>query len=259
MNKIASVGLIAGMIVGLVGCGAKSPEEVVKQTLDVLRSGKASESSLAETCTSDTSMFLANLGKDLADGLNGFDVKLAYIDDDVAAVRLKSNDITFCYFLKKIDGQWKVDVYREDVMGDKEAGENRLSNRTVENMIRALKCAFINVDDAESKNHFTDGLIAECKLQVRNVPKDKVEFLLKDLKVVQSKVKVEDAITADVRIAGADGNFDMMLRLKFEETGWKALYIYASGKELDENKARVAQEKALEVIAGGEKEIKEGK
>ena len=96
MNKIASVGLIAGMIVGLVGCGAKSPEDVVKQTLDILRSGKASESSLAETCTSDTSMFLANLGKDLADGLNGFDVKLAYIDDDVAAVavlfRLSNGD-----------------------------------------------------------------------------------------------------------------------------------------------------------------------
>ena len=257
MNKIASVGLIAGMIVGLVGCGAKSPEEVVKQTLDVLRSGKASESSLAETCTSDTSMFLANLGKDLADGLNGFDVRLAYIDDDVAAVRLKSNDITFCYFLKKIDGQWKVNVYREDVLGEVEAGKDRLSNRAGENMIRALKCAFINTDDAELKKYFTDGLIAECKLNIcRNGSKDEMESRLKDMKVVQSKVKVEDSITTDVRITADEGKLDVTLKLKFGDTGWKALYMYVSGKEFDEKMARENQKHALEVVAGGERAIR---
>lgn len=123
---------------------------------------------------------------------------------------------------------------------------------------RAFYGQTLNTDDAELKKYFTDGLIAECKLNIcRNGSKDEMESRLKDMKVVQSKVKVEDSITTDVRITADEGKLDVTLKLKFGDTGWKAWYMYASGKKFDEKDALSDQEHALEVVAGGERAIRE--
>ena len=160
--KVAALTACAEVMLGLTGCDAgsrKTPDAVVVKVLQAVQEGKASQEFLAENCTESTAALFTTFGALVQSAIKGatFTVSKTFIDDNIATVKIKQTGGEKpgeeAYYLKKIDGNWKLDVNKEN------PGKDCISQTTLKRLAMAFKSALVNWNETELRKDITgDGL-----------------------------------------------------------------------------------------------------
>ena len=122
LMKFAAMAVCVGTMLGITGCGSKSPDAVAVEFLQTMAAGKADMDYLQKHCTQEAASLFFMVGKEAAREMKGatFTVVDTKIDGDKAKVSIKQNggakpdSKPQNVDLVKVDGEWKVTVNKEE-------------------------------------------------------------------------------------------------------------------------------------------------
>ena len=118
LMKFAAMAVCVGTMLGITGCGSKSPDAVAVEFLQTMAAGKADMDYLQKHCTQEAASLFFMVGKEAAREMKGatFTVVDTKIDGDKARVSIEKNggEKPENIHLVKVDGEWKVTVNKEE-------------------------------------------------------------------------------------------------------------------------------------------------
>lgn len=164
LMKMATVVAGVGAMLNFAGCGSKGPDQVALDLLKKLQEGKADQAFLEKTCTKETAGVFTMFGGMIKDATKGatWTATQTYIDDDVATVMIKQDGGAKpgeeAYYLKKIDGQWKLHMDKEH------PGKDMISKKTATELLQTFKNdVIIAFNEQELNKKATPEFIAGMK------------------------------------------------------------------------------------------------
>ena len=170
LMKMATVVVSVGAMLGFAGCGSKGPDQVALDVLKTMQEGKAEQAFLEKNCTKETAGVFAMFGGMMKDATKGatWTATQTYIDDDIATVMIKQDGGEKpgeeAYYLKKIDGQWKLHMDKEH------PGRDCIGTRTRNNAKHVLEILLTKYDESELKKYCTAELVADLKKEFSKDP-----------------------------------------------------------------------------------------
>ena len=167
MNKLIKSAMMmasVGAMLSFAGCGSKAPDQVTLDVLKALQEGKADQAFLEKNCTKETAGVFAMFGGMMKDATKGatWSASQTYIDDDIATVMIKQSGGERpgeeAYYLKKIDGQWKLHMDKEN------PGKDMISKKTASDLAQTLKNdVFISFNEQELSKNATPEFVKSMK------------------------------------------------------------------------------------------------
>ena len=221
-------------------CGSveNKPEEVVLEVLKALQKGNSDPSflkTLNEHCTEQTAQLLFMFGKIMTERLetSKFSVISVSYDDDVAVVKIKEEDVKAMdsgelvteetpYSLKKIGGQWKFEIDKEN-----DCGDLCISQKSVTGCVEAFKAAVLKNDDGKCKEMFTDECWEELQGKIAKASAEELAALQGAVREIKTKYHKKSKSHDEAVEVGCEmpGNPDGSLILKMVDGKWKIAKI----------------------------------
>jgi len=237
MNKLIKMATIVagvGAMLNFAGCGAKSPDKVALDVLKTLQEGKADQAFLEKNCTKETAGVFAMFGGMMKDATQGatWSVTQTYIDDDIAMVMIKQSGgkkpSEETYYLKKMDGQWKMHVDKEN------PGKDMISKKTATELVQTIKNdAVIAFNEQELNKRATPEFVAKTKkdlgptARAKMSEKDKKRFEeFKNAPFIAKGSKIKKHDPNDGVIEATLGGEDHKITVKRVNGIWKLSEIH---------------------------------
>lgn len=230
--KMAMVVASVGAMLGLVGCnsGGGKPEDVVLNVLKTMQAGKADLAFLSKYCEKDTAKLFAGFGAQMTEALQGatFSVAYAFVDDDVAVVKIKQEggrDPGSSYYdVKKVDDQWKIKINKE-AHGDYHC----ISQKSISECVEAFKAAASKGGDAKYKDMCTkdfwdgmQGMVAKGSAEEL----DEMKKALNGIKIKGHEKNSDGSIAIELEMPGKSGvPMHNELIIKVVDGKWKVSEI----------------------------------
>ena len=167
MNKIMKMATVVagvGAMLSFAGCGSKAPDQVALDVLKTLQEGKADQAFLEKNCTKETAGVFVAFGSMMQEATKGatWTASQTYVDDDIATVVIEQSGGEKpgrdTYYLKKIDGQWKLHMDKEN------PGKDMISKKTATELVQTLKNdVLITFNEQELSKKATPEFVAKWK------------------------------------------------------------------------------------------------
>ncbi|MBQ3315376.1 MAG: hypothetical protein IJG70_05385 [Kiritimatiellae bacterium] len=232
--KMAMVVASVGAMLGLVGCnsGGGKPEDVVLNVLKTMQAGKADLAFLSKYCEKDTAKLFAGFGAQMTKALEGatFSVVYAFVDDDVAVVKIKQDGGNkpgeSYYDAKKVDGQWKIAVNKEA-----HSDYQCISQKTILECVEAIKAAASKTGDVRYKERCAKEFWEEMQGMAAKASPEELKEMHKALNGIKIKghkksLLHDGAIEVECEMPGKNGGVEhFSLILKMIDGKWIVLKI----------------------------------
>lgn len=167
MNKIMKMATVVagvGAMLSFAGCGSKAPDQVALDVLKTLQEGKADQAFLEKNCTKETAGVFVAFGSMMQEATKGatWTASQTYVDDDIATVVIEQSGGEKpgreTYYLKKIDGQWKLHMDKEN------PGKDMISKKTASELVQTFKNdVLIAFNEQELSKKATPEFVADWK------------------------------------------------------------------------------------------------